>query len=214
MRRKTGTRPDRDNGRKRAGGGRSRMCGRGARSSRRAGRGALEGRRDLARSPAPQSDHETSELRQSGKSFYRLSQGPYGGRVGRARILRSGSNTPSRPRSSCRCSRGSSNRTSPRRRSRGHERGIHSWLREFSSTLLRGAERDLAFRARDVPARPGGMHAAPWDFSPATLAIIVLRAPRQDRARHLPGTGGRRTATGSRAGRRCARASTQGILNP
>jgi peptidoglycan/xylan/chitin deacetylase (PgdA/CDA1 family) len=61
--------------------------------------------------------------------------------------------------------------------SAGHEIAIHSWIHEFNSTLPFEAERELAFRARDVLARlsgtePVGMRTASWDFSPGTLKII------------------------------------------
>ena len=123
-------------------------------------------------------DHETLELRFGGKSAGKLSQGQYGGRVGSPRILKllereavpatffmpavSAMLHPDEPR---------------RVVAAGHELGIHSWIHEFNSTLPYEAERDLAFRARDVLARlsgrePVGMRTASWDFSPSTLKII------------------------------------------
>lgn len=123
-------------------------------------------------------DHETLELRFGGKSFGKLSQGQYGGRVGTPRILRllekhgvpatffmpavSALLHPDEPRAIA---------------SDGHELGIHSWIHEFNSTLPYEAERNLAFRAREVLARlsgaePVGMRTASWDFSPSTLEII------------------------------------------
>jgi peptidoglycan-N-acetylglucosamine deacetylase len=124
------------------------------------------------------SDHETLELRYGGKSFGKLSQGQYGARVGTPRILKlleqhavpatffmpavSALINPEEPRAVV---------------SAGHELGIHSWIHEFNSTLPYEAERDLAFRARDVLAQlsgtePVGMRTASWDFSPSTLRII------------------------------------------
>jgi peptidoglycan-N-acetylglucosamine deacetylase len=124
------------------------------------------------------SDHETLELRFGGKSFGKLSQGQFGGRVGSPRILRvlehhgipatffmpavSAMINPDEPKAVV---------------SAGHELGIHSWIHEFNSTLPYQAERELAFRARDVLARlsgvePVGMRTASWDFSPSTLNII------------------------------------------
>jgi peptidoglycan-N-acetylglucosamine deacetylase len=124
------------------------------------------------------SDHETLELRYGGKSFGKLSQGQFGGRVGSPRILKllekhavpatffmpavSAMINPEEPKAVV---------------SAGHELGIHSWIHEFNSTLPYEAERDLAFRARDVLARlsgmePVGMRTASWDFSPSTLAIV------------------------------------------
>lgn len=123
-------------------------------------------------------DHETLELRFGGKSFGKLSQGQFGGRVGSPRILRllerhgvpatffmpavSALLHPDEPRAVA---------------SAGHELAIHSWIHEFNSALPYEAERDLAFRAREVLARlsgqePVGMRTASWDFSPSTLAIV------------------------------------------
>ena len=123
-------------------------------------------------------DHETLELRFGGKSFGKLSQGQFGGRVGSPRILRllerhgvpatffmpavSALLHPDEPRAVA---------------SAGHELAIHSWIHEFNSTLPYEAERDLAFRAREVLAKlsgvePVGMRTASWDFSPGTLKIV------------------------------------------
>lgn len=124
------------------------------------------------------SDHETLELRFGGKSFGKLSQGQYGGRVGSPRILKllEKYNVPATffmPAVSAMI-----NADEPRAVvSAGHELGIHSWIHEFNSTLPYEAERDLAFRAQDVLAKlsgqePVGMRTASWDFSPSTLKII------------------------------------------
>ncbi len=123
-------------------------------------------------------DHETLELRFGGRSAGKLSQGQFGARVGTPRILRllekqavpatffmpavSALIHPEEPRAVV---------------SAGHEIGIHSWIHEFNSTLPYEAERELAFRSREVLARlsgrePVGMRTASWDFSPSTLAIL------------------------------------------
>jgi peptidoglycan/xylan/chitin deacetylase (PgdA/CDA1 family) len=123
-------------------------------------------------------DHETLELRFGGKSFGKLSQGQYGGRVGSPRILKllEKYDVPATffmPAVSAMI-----NEDEPRAVvSAGHELAIHSWIHEFNSTLPYEAERDLAFRARDVLAKlsgqePVGMRTASWDFSPSTLKII------------------------------------------
>lgn len=123
-------------------------------------------------------DHETLELRFGGKSYGKLSQGQYGGRVGSPRILKllEKHGVPATffmPAVSAMI-----NADEPRAVvSAGHELGIHSWIHEFNSTLPYEAERDLAFRARDVLAKlsggePVGMRTASWDFSPSTLKII------------------------------------------
>jgi peptidoglycan-N-acetylglucosamine deacetylase len=124
------------------------------------------------------SDHETMELRNGGKSFGRLSQGQFGARAGTPRILSmlrrhgvpatffmpavSALIHPEEARAIV---------------AAGHEIGIHSWIHEFNSKLGYEAERDLSFRARDTletisGQRPVGMRTASWDFSPWTLRIV------------------------------------------
>ena len=123
------------------------------------------------------SDHETNELRDGGKSIGRMSWGQYGNRVGVPRILdlltRHGVKAtffvpavaallyPDEQR---------------RIVAEGHEIGIHSWIHELNSILPYEAERDLMFRAADTleeitGIRPVGMRTASWDFSPNTLRI-------------------------------------------
>jgi peptidoglycan/xylan/chitin deacetylase (PgdA/CDA1 family) len=124
------------------------------------------------------SDHETNELRDGGKSIGRMSWGQYGSRVGVPRIaalLRT---------HDIRCSffvpavaaliypdeqRGLA--------ADGHEIGIHGWIHELNSGLPQAAERDLMLRAADTLAqitgiRPVGMRTPSWDFSSWTLAIV------------------------------------------
>lgn len=166
--------PSPGNGRKRRGGGPPLARAPDARWRR----GRWKGGARCAVALSFDADHETLELRFGGKSVGKLSQGHYGGRVGSPRILRllereavpatffmpavSAMLHPDEPR---------------RVVAGGHELGIHSWIHEFNSTLPYEAERDLAFRARDVLARlsgrePVGMRTASWDFSPSTLKII------------------------------------------
>jgi peptidoglycan/xylan/chitin deacetylase (PgdA/CDA1 family) len=124
------------------------------------------------------SDHETSELRFGGKSAGKLSQGQYGGRVGSPKILRllekyAVPATFFMPAVSALIHPDEARAVT----SAGHELGIHSWIHEFNSTLPYEAERELAFRARDVLTRlsgaePVGMRTASWDFSPSTLKIV------------------------------------------
>jgi peptidoglycan/xylan/chitin deacetylase (PgdA/CDA1 family) len=124
------------------------------------------------------SDHETNELRDGGKSIGRMSWGQYGSRVGVPRIaalLRT---------HDVRCSffvpavaaliypdeqRGLA--------AEGHEIGIHGWIHELNSGLPQAAERELALRAADTleqitGIRPVGVRTPSWDFSPWTLAIV------------------------------------------
>jgi peptidoglycan-N-acetylglucosamine deacetylase len=123
------------------------------------------------------SDQETFELRNGGKSIGKMSQGEYGARVGMPRILKllEHHSVPVsvfmpavaamiNPDEVCAVVDG------------GHEIGMHSWIHEFNSLLDESTERDLALRAADVlerlsGARPVGMRTASWDFSPFTLKI-------------------------------------------
>lgn len=123
------------------------------------------------------SDHETNELRDGGKSIGRLSWGQYGARVGVPRIaalLRkydvkatfyvpavAALLHPDEQRGLV---------------AEGHEIGIHGWIHELNSVLPYENERDLMFRATDtleklIGKRPVGLRTPSWDFSPGTLAI-------------------------------------------
>jgi peptidoglycan/xylan/chitin deacetylase (PgdA/CDA1 family) len=123
------------------------------------------------------SDHETNELRDGGKSIGRLSWGQYGHRVGVPRILKvldkygvqasfyvpavTGLLYPDEQRELV---------------ERGHEVGIHGWIHELNSALPYEAERDLMLRSADAlqkttGTRPVGMRTPSWDFSPHTLTI-------------------------------------------
>ncbi len=123
------------------------------------------------------SDHETNELRDGGKSIGRMSWGQYGNRVGVPRIVKllrahdvrasfyvpavTALIYPDEQRELV---------------AEGHEVGIHGWIHELNSVLPREAERDLMFRSADTleqitGIRPIGMRTPSWDFTPSTLAI-------------------------------------------
>lgn len=123
------------------------------------------------------SDHETNELRDGGKSIGRLAWGQYGNRVGVPRVLKllakydvkatfyvpavSALTYPDEQR---------------RVIAEGHEIGIHGWIHEVNSTLPYEAERELMMRASDAlekitGIRPVGLRTPSWDFSPNTLRI-------------------------------------------
>jgi peptidoglycan-N-acetylglucosamine deacetylase len=123
------------------------------------------------------SDHETNELRDGGKSIGRMSQGEYGSRVAVPRLLKllreeripasffvpavSALLHPEEQRQVI---------------AEGHEIGLHGWIHEMNSLVPEAAERDLHFRAADTlekitGQRPVGMRTPSWDFSPATLKI-------------------------------------------
>jgi len=123
------------------------------------------------------SDHETNELRDGGRSIGRMSWGQYGNRVGVPRVLalleRHGIDAsfyvpavvamlyPDEQK---------------RVVAEGHEIGIHGWIHELNSALPYEAERDLMMRSADAleritGVRPVGMRTPSWDFSAGTLRI-------------------------------------------
>jgi peptidoglycan/xylan/chitin deacetylase (PgdA/CDA1 family) len=123
------------------------------------------------------SDHETNELREGGKSIGRLAWGQYGNRVGVPRIaklldrhgIRATFYVPA-----------VAAMTYPEEQralvAAGHEIGIHGWIHELNSVLPYEVERDLMFRATDkleeiTGIRPVGLRTPSWDFSPNTLRI-------------------------------------------
>ncbi|TBW41182.1 polysaccharide deacetylase [Siculibacillus lacustris] len=123
------------------------------------------------------SDHETNELRDGGKSFGRLSWGEYGARVGVPKILdllgrESIPATFFVPAVSALLHPDEQRRVI----AEGHEIGLHGWIHELNTALPEADERELHFRAADTlekitGVRPVGMRTPSWDFSPATLKI-------------------------------------------
>lgn len=123
------------------------------------------------------SDHETNELRDGGKSIGRMSQGEYGARVGVPRILRLLATTGIRASFFV---PGVSALLHPDEQRRviaeGHEIALHGWIHELNTAVPEADERELHFRAADTlekitGVRPVGMRTPSWDFSPATLKI-------------------------------------------
>ena len=123
------------------------------------------------------SDHETNELRDGGKSIGRLSWGQYGARVGVPRLaallarhdVRASFYVPA-----------VTALVYPDEQralvAAGHEIGIHGWIHELNSGLTYEQERDLMLRASDTLSeitgkRPVGLRTPSWDFSPWTLRI-------------------------------------------
>lgn len=123
------------------------------------------------------SDHETNELRDGGKSIGRMSQGEYGTRVGVPRILKILEKEAVKatffvPAVSAMLHPDEQRRVV----AEGHEVGLHGWIHELNSVLPEAVERDLHFRAADAlekitGKRAVGMRTPSWDFSPATLKI-------------------------------------------
>lgn len=123
------------------------------------------------------SDHDTNELRDGGKSIGRLSWGQYGNRVGVPRILkilekRAIPATFYVPAVTALLYPDEQRRVVKS----GHEIGLHGWIHELNTAVPEQAERELHFRAADTlekvtGKRPVGMRTPSWDFSDATLAI-------------------------------------------
>lgn len=125
------------------------------------------------------SDHDTFELRDGGRSISALSQGQFGPRQGIPRIKAllgresipatffvpaiSALHYPEEQRGLV---------------ADGHEIALHGWIHERNTLLDADTERDLALRSADAletitGARPVGIRTPSWDFSDATLAITA-----------------------------------------
>ena len=124
------------------------------------------------------SDHETSDLREGGKSIGRLAWGQYGSRVGIPRIL------SILERHSVQASFyvpavAALLHPDEQRRvvAEGHEIGIHGWIHEMNSTLGLSDERDMMLRSLDTieaitGKRPYGLRSPSADFSDNTLFLL------------------------------------------
>jgi peptidoglycan/xylan/chitin deacetylase (PgdA/CDA1 family) len=125
------------------------------------------------------SDHDTFELRDGGKSISALSQGQFGPRQGIPRIrelLRNNSipatffvpavsaiHYPDEQRALI---------------DEGHEIALHGWIHERNTLLDGDTERDLQHRSADAlekitGIRPVGIRTPSWDFSDNTLLITA-----------------------------------------
>jgi len=125
------------------------------------------------------SDHDTFELRDGGRSISALSQGQFGPRQGVPRIkaLLSRNSIPATffvPAVSA------IHYPDEQRGlvADGHEIALHGWIHERNTLLDADTERDLALKAADVletitGERPVGIRTPSWDFSDATLAITA-----------------------------------------
>ncbi|MGL4637264.1 MAG: polysaccharide deacetylase family protein [Beijerinckiaceae bacterium] len=123
------------------------------------------------------SDHDTNELRDGGRSIGRMSWGQYGNRVGVPRILET-LRKASIPATFFVPAVAAMLYPDEQRRviAEGHEIGLHGWIHELNSVLPEATERDLHMRASETleqitGVRPVGMRTPSWDFSPATLTI-------------------------------------------
>ena len=123
------------------------------------------------------SDHETNELRDGGKSIGRMSWGQYGSRVGVPKILELLKKTQV-PATFFVPAVAALLHPDEQRRviAEGHEIGLHGWIHELNSILPEKDERALHLRAFETLTQitgvaPVGMRTPSWDFSPATLTI-------------------------------------------
>jgi peptidoglycan/xylan/chitin deacetylase (PgdA/CDA1 family) len=123
------------------------------------------------------SDHETNELRDGGKSISRMSWGQYGNRVGVPRVLDLLKRHDIKASFYVPAVAALLHPDEQRRViAEGHEIGIHGWIHELNSVLPYDVERDLMFRSTDTlekitGVRPVGLRTPSWDFSPHTLRI-------------------------------------------
>lgn len=125
------------------------------------------------------SDHDTFELRDGGRSISALSQGQFGPRQGIPRIKAllqresipatffvpaiSALHYPDEQRGLV---------------ADGHEIALHGWIHERNTLLDGDTERDLALRSADTletitGTRPVGIRTPSWDFSDNTLQITA-----------------------------------------
>lgn len=123
------------------------------------------------------SDHESGELREGGKSIGRMAWGEYGARVGIPRIVdilrRHDVLASFYVPAVVALLHEDEQRALV---ADGHEVALHGWIHELNSVLSYETERDLVFRSADVlekvtGVRPVGMRTPSWDFSPSTLRI-------------------------------------------
>ncbi|MEJ0020313.1 MAG: polysaccharide deacetylase [Acetobacteraceae bacterium] len=124
------------------------------------------------------SDHETSELREGGKSIGRLAWGQYGNRVGVPRILallaKYGVHASFYVPAVTALLHPEEQREVV---GAGHEIGIHGWIHELNSILSLADERDLMVRSLDTleqitGVRPTGLRTPSADFSDNTLYLL------------------------------------------
>jgi peptidoglycan/xylan/chitin deacetylase (PgdA/CDA1 family) len=123
------------------------------------------------------SDHETNELRDGGKSVGRMAWGQYGNRVGVPMILKllKKYDVPATffvPAVAALLHPDEQRRVV----AEGHEIGLHSWIHELNSVLSYEDERGIMMRSADTlekvtGVRVVGSRTASWDFSPHTLRI-------------------------------------------
>ncbi|MEZ0168685.1 polysaccharide deacetylase [Microvirga sp. TS319] len=123
------------------------------------------------------SDHETADLRDGGRSTSVMSQGQYGPRQGvpRIRTLLNRFDVKATffvPAVAALLYPDEQRQLADE----GHEIALHGWIHERNTLLPEQAERDLQMRSSDTleritGTRPVGIRTPSWDFSPNTLKI-------------------------------------------
>lgn len=123
------------------------------------------------------SDHETADLRDGGRSTSVMSQGQYGTRQGvpRIRALLNRFDVKATffvPAVAALLYPDEQRQLADE----GHEIALHGWIHERNTLLPEQAERDLQMRSSDTleritGTRPVGIRTPSWDFSPNTLKI-------------------------------------------
>ena len=104
------------------------------------------------------SDHETNELRDGGKSIGRLAWGQYGNRVGVPRILKLLQGYGVKASFYVPAVAALTYPDEQRRVvAEGHEIGIHGWIHELNSVLPYEAERDLMLRSSKTLEKVSGV---------------------------------------------------------
>ncbi|EIM26366.1 polysaccharide deacetylase family protein [Microvirga lotononidis] len=123
------------------------------------------------------SDHETAELRDGGRSISVMSQGQYGTRQGVPRIRALLNRFDVKATFFVPAVAALLYPDEQRQLAEdGHEIALHGWIHERNTLLPEQAERDLQMRSADTlerisGTRPVGIRTPSWDFSPNTLKI-------------------------------------------
>ena len=122
------------------------------------------------------SDHETNELRDGGKSIGRLAWGQYGNRVGVPRILKLLERHAVKATFYVPAVTALLHPDEQRRVvAEGHEVGIPGWIHERNAVLPLEAERDLQMRAADTLEKITGVRPVGIPVQFETDALIGIR---------------------------------------
>ena len=124
------------------------------------------------------SDHETNDLRDGGKSIGRLSWGQYGARVAVPRILKLLDRHGVKATFYVPAVTALIHPDEQRRIvAEGHEIGIHGWIHELNSVLPHDDERELMLRSADTLEKICGMRPVGCVRRPGISAGTRWRSP-------------------------------------